>query len=203
VVETREYSEMRDAISHDWVTYLNCTIPECQVVVIPNQTSDPATWLKVYSIDAVILSNGEDLLVSPERDTVEYKIIRYALLTGIKIFGACRGMQVINKFFDGDLPENLDADYEINHVATKHTVDIIDERYRRGSSDQITVNSYHRQGIRNSMLSDQLRPFAICGDLVEGLYHPDYPVLGVQWHPERAGSCREYDEELIKKVFFS
>jgi len=201
VIETREYSETRDAISHDWVTYLKCAIPECQVVVIPNQTTDPATWLKVYSIDGVILSNGEDLLVSPERDKVEYEIIRYALENRIKLFGACRGMQVINKYFDGDLPENIEACYGISHVATKHTVDIIDELYRTGSSDRITVNSYHRQGVRKTMLSNQLRPFAICDDIVEGLYHPNYSVLGIQWHPERAGSCREYDEWLIRNFF--
>ena len=33
--------------------------------------------------------------------------------------------------------------------------------------------------------------------VVEALYHEKLPIVGVQWHPERANSSSELDSKLI------
>jgi len=49
------------------------------------------------------------------------------------------------------------------------------------------------------MIASGLKVFALSEDeLVEGLYHPDYPLLGIQWHPERSGATAGFDSRLIQ-----
>jgi putative glutamine amidotransferase len=61
-----------------------------------------------------------------------------------------------------------------------------------------TVNSYHDLQIGPDDLAPELVPFALAPDrTVEGFYHPRLPLLGVMWHPERAGPrCVQLDTLL-------
>jgi len=79
-----------------------------------------------------------------------------------------------------------------------HTVRIIDEKTSKFlNKKKIMVNSYHNQGMDNNSLSPELKPFAISEDgIIEGIYHPKYPIAGVLWHPERKST----DEEINKKI---
>jgi N5-(cytidine 5'-diphosphoramidyl)-L-glutamine hydrolase len=201
VVENQEYTETRDAISHDWVRFFETIIPDCLIAVIPTQTSDPKQWLKHYSIDGVVLSNGEDISASPDRDRLEYEIIRHCLKSRIKVFGACRGLQVINRYFGGGRPTELKKTVGVNHIATSHVVQIVDKKYRYDCLDEISVNSYHQQGVLNTDLSPDLQPFAVCEDVIEGLYHPTHSIVAVQWHPERVSDSNDYDEWLVRNYF--
>jgi gamma-glutamyl-gamma-aminobutyrate hydrolase PuuD len=46
-------------------------------------------------------------------------------------------------------------------------------------------------------LAPTLRPFAIAEDqTMEGVYHPELPIAGVMWHPERWDSPTQLDKIL-------
>ena len=67
---------------------------------------------------------------------------------------------------------------------------------------KLKVNSFHRQGIIEKCLSDKFDIFAKTRKgTVEGFYHRRYPIIGIQWHPERKSPSRTFDRMLIKNIF--
>ena len=209
-----EHSEPRDAISHDWIRYLD----ELQLapILIPNALHDPLALVERTGVQALIWTGGGDVPEQGDsaprldkdgglellRDRTERSLVRWALDSNIPVLGVCRGMQFLNVYFGGglirDFPE--DAGSSDPHVGTRHKVEIIDPKYRRliGSSSVMT-NSFHQRAVTLSTLSAELRPFAqASGEIVEGLYHPHQPLVGIQWHPERPGSAADADRQLIK-----
>ena len=52
------------------------------------------------------------------------------------------------------------------------------------------------------MLGKDLHPFAISDSdqTVEGIFHSNFPILGVMWHPERNIDL-ESEKNLIKNTF--
>ena len=58
------------------------------------------------------------------------------------------------------------------------------------------------QVINNDMLGKDLHPFAISDSdqTVEGIFHSNFPILGVMWHPERNIDL-ESEKNLIKNTF--
>ncbi len=38
---------------------------------------------------------------------------------------------------------------------------------------------------------------SVADGIVEGLYHPQLPVLAVQWHPERPNPATQFDVEIL------
>ncbi len=128
------------------------------------------------------------------------------------ILGICRGMQLLNVFFGGTLSQDLgranlahlgkDSLDQYHEVATAEN-----SMMRVLYGERITVNSYHHQaadrigkGFRVTMESDD--------DVAEALEHQQFPILAVQWHPERirhALGCADGDalfhafSEWVKK----
>jgi putative glutamine amidotransferase len=214
VVQSVGYKDDRDAISHDWISYLDKLklIP----ILIPNVLDDPVAYLEKQGADALILSNGNDVGlcnhdndltssdVSPERDKTESKLLKHAMGKKIPVLGVCRGMQFINVFFRGGLRKiELKTNNKNGHVNCTHQVEIIDEHFNVLTGDSMDVNSFHNFGINESNLSQDLRVFAINEDdgFCEGLYHPDLPILGMQWHPERSNPAFKEDLQLIENFF--
>ena len=135
------------------------------------------------------------------------KLIEIAIERKLPLFGNCRGGQFINVFFKGKLIQNIKEKTGINHVNAKHKVKITDKNAGFLGNKEFIVNSYHEQGIMKGILSSELKEFAITDDgIIEGVYHPKYPIAGVLWHPERPGSDKEADKRLIeafiKRKFF-
>ena len=212
-VENTGYKESRDAISHDWIRLLS----KYQVtpLLIPNVLTNLQELLDEFQFSALLLSNGNnigpindnekhlDIIdVSADRDKTEHEIIEFAVKNRIPILGVCRGMQIINTHFGGELVRDL-SEIGLNpdtHVAKDHETTFTDSKFRDkiGTAGAVT-NSYHRNAVTLSTLSKQLCPFALAGDnIVEGLYHPDLPIIGIQWHIERSNPAAEIDETLIK-----
>ena len=201
VTSDSQFHEKRDGISHDWLRFLRSI--ELEPVLIPNFVNEKES----YDIKALILSNGNDIGLfdndgkdssdlSCERDETELWLIRHAIKNKIPVLGVCRGMQFINGYFGGGLKKINDL---MSHVSNNHAVDIIDSKFVSILGNQPTVNSFHKFGIFEDSISKNLRIFALHSQhqICEGLYHPELPVMGIQWHPERKCPNDEKNRLLI------
>lgn len=179
------------------------------LIPIPNSTKDVEKYFKDFFIEGVILTGGNDvdpsfyggektenLEIVPLRDKIEEDLIKIAIKKNIPVLGVCRGMQFINVFFKGRLSSI------INHVSIDHSIQITENNFKKILGEEIYVNSYHNQGIFLKDLSPELKIFAQTKDnLIEGIYHPKYSLLGIQWHPERGNSTNLANDELITNFF--
>jgi gamma-glutamyl-gamma-aminobutyrate hydrolase PuuD len=88
----------------------------------------------------------------------------------------------------------------VAHARASHRVCVCDSQAEEMlKCREMTVNSFHHQGIRESQLSPALRLMARSDDdIVEALYHPHLPIAGVQWHPERGGDAKDKNAKLIQ-----
>jgi gamma-glutamyl-gamma-aminobutyrate hydrolase PuuD len=213
VVEAPGYSETRDAISHDWVRFLS--LKGITLLLIPNVLSDPVDYVKQMKVSALILSSGNNVGpldstekryegddVSLERDTTENELIDFAIESKMPLLGVCRGMHMLNVHFGGGVVRDLTDVCGVgnHHAGSTHNIRITDERWRdRLGTSYAATNSFHRQAITRSTLSSQLSSFALAdNDVVEGVYHPDLPIIGIQWHPERKSPSNDIDHIIIE-----
>lgn len=135
--------------------------------------------------DGLILTGGGDLFdISnrPEdkiRDELENKLISYCLDSNMQILGVCRGMQMVNKYFDGTLKKVKE------HIG-EHVL-----------SDGRKVNSYHNYAI--DRLGKGLEIVATSYDsVIEEIRYKD-KIFAQMHHPERRMS--KYDVSFIKGFF--
>ena len=165
--------------------------------------ADPIVTLhpeSVYTFDGLILPGGEDICPSyfnqpvidtrksdPDLDRLQLHILYQFLHTHKPILGICKGMQLINVFFGGDLNQHVDSenlhqwngeDQWHETVVTKHSV--LEELY----STYFKVNSAHHQSI-DTIGQDLSIIQASTDGVTEAIQHERLPILGVQWHPER------------------
>lgn len=159
--------------------------------------------------DALLLSGGDDIppYVFGEEtlnETVMADDIRfeyeYALLTAFlaaqkPVFGICRGVQVINCFFGGDIYQDLPAQLGVCHRndGLVHCVQTsAGSQLRLLLGPHALVNSTHHQAIRR--VAPGFLVSAVSDDgVIEGIEHESLPVFGVQFHPEQM-TPGAYDE---------
>ena len=202
VTDANRYKETRDALSHDWVDYINEILPQSFLIPIPNNLSVIDQWLFALGLDALVLSNGNDIGEYRKRDETERVAIRFAIKHKLPIIGFCRGLQMINEYFGGKLTKDLKKATSVSHVATNHAVDIIDQSFQEIFNAQtLNVNSFHNCGITEHQLGQSLKAFAVSPDkVVEGLIHEELPILAIQWHPERDNQSSLFNKKIIKKL---
>lgn len=127
-----------------------------------------------------------------DRDELELRLIEAYRRTGKPILAICRGLQVLNVAFGGTLIQDIPTWCGANHTKTEHGV-----RVTAGSllhdltgARDLRVNSYHHQCVPADGLAAAFVPTAVwtgCGvTMIEAFEQPGYPLLAVQWHPERA-----------------
>ena len=154
----------------------------------------------VYSFDGLILPGGGDICPSyfnqpvidtrksdPDLDRLQFHILYQFLHTHKPVLGICKGMQLINVFFGGDLNQHTDSenlhqwkgeDQWHETVAAKHSV--LETLY----GTYFKVNSAHHQSI--DTIGQDLSIVQTSADgVAEAIQHDRLPILGVQWHPER------------------
>ena len=134
--------------------------------------------------------------VIPERDQLEFELLRAALKIDLPLLAICRGIQVLNVGLGGTLYTHIqdqlpDAikhdwypDYPRDRIA--HTVSVAPNTklHQILGDSEVPVNSLHHQGI--DKLGQGLEPIATAPDgLVEAVEVASARfALGVQWHPE-------------------
>lgn len=123
------------------------------------------------------------------RDRAELELFRVFYQAGRPILGICRGMQLINVALGGTLIQDLPPKQKIFHSSTQGDVVhpvfspegfALNQLY----GPVFSVNSAHHQAL--DQLGEGLRAAAWSeSGVVEAVDLPGYPLLGVQFHPER------------------
>ena len=203
VVQADEYVDPRDALSQDWAKYFAHSLPDAVLLAVPNQLETLGIWLSVVRPDFVVLSNGDNWGEVPERDQVEISLIEYAVKRKIPILGVCRGWQVLNIHFGGGVVPVGGA--QRDHVSNDHSVNIVGQPFIELAGTSSTgVNSFHDYGVTHSQLSSDFEPFAVADDgVIEGAVHFEFPVLAIQWHPERSGDMIAFGTKLMRELVSS
>ncbi len=191
------YREERDAISHDWLTFLARF--DLTLIFAPNNSAVTSILLRELNPSHVLLTGGDNVAATSAqsgsvRDEVERQILDYAVGNNARVFGTCRGLQFTNVYFGGAVTKDLKAAIPGEmHVGERHRIVLPD-------TDQTeTVNSFHDQGVMRHQVAAALHPFAFSEQgVVEAVRHRDRPILAVQWHPERDGSAEKLDRELLR-----
>jgi N5-(cytidine 5'-diphosphoramidyl)-L-glutamine hydrolase len=180
VTEATGYVEPRDSISHDWLKRLG----EWGMVPfpVPNLLNDTASYIAAIAPDLLVLTGGDDLGATPDRDRAETELFDIALGRGLPVLGVCRGLQFINQRFGGSTVEIA------GHVAVSHKVGFSPCWQPQYGNEDI-VNSYHNLAIAPDGLGAALEVTATDSDgLIEAARHSELPVAGIMWHPERAAA---------------
>ncbi|PON95666.1 Peptidase C [Trema orientale] len=170
--------------------------------------------LSPEELEEVRKSHADDTAIDKEKDSIELKLVKLCLKRGIPYFGICRGSQILNVACGGTLyqdigkelsktcPKNLRVshmDYS-NYDGHRHTINPVENtplhKWFKSSlgqnpSGEISVNSYHHQGVKK--LANRFVPMAFAPDgLIEGFYDPNAYnpqegkfLVGLQFHPER------------------
>ncbi len=188
-------------------------------VLLPPNEADLSDWIAL--VDGFVFTGGTDidptlyggdpshpnlLKVSRERDDTEMELIRRVMEDGaIPALFICRGMQLLNVFYGGDLHEHIpdvqnpDIHRGDDGFWTVQPVDV-----DRGSklfevmgTDHVKTYSGHHQGVKT--VADGLVVSALAPDgIVEGLEVAGHPYsLAVQWHPEVSAA----DDPSQQKLF--
>ncbi|KAK4527316.1 hypothetical protein GAYE_SCF38G5238 [Galdieria yellowstonensis] len=167
-------------------------------------------------IEKIKEKHSGDTKVDKEKDSIEFALCRRCIAKGIPFLGICRGSQIMNVALGGTLYFDVELqlkssvkhiDYD-NYDGHRHPVTIVPGTplYEWFGQEEILVNSYHHQGIKD--LGRLLSPMAFAPDgLIEGYYCPSTYnpkqgnfLVGLQFHPERMQESHITDSSPRKEV---
>ena len=159
-------------------------------------------------LDGLLLSGGHDVdpalygqellpccgPLSPAKDRAELALLERFLRLDKPVLALCRGMQLLNVYLGGTLYQDLDTQFptRVTHRQQPpydlpvHAVSVRPGGllYRIVGREQLAVNSYHHQAVRDTASPLSVQARAPDG-IVEAVALPGARfVLGVQWHPE-------------------
>jgi len=164
----------------------------------------------MHGIGGLLLSGGPDidptlygatpdpsagLDVCRPLDDLELRVLDYSLKHDMPVLAICRGMQLLNVAFGGQLVQDLSGHQEERGdeepIPSQHLMYLAPGAKAAaviGSAGFFRVNSLHHQGLREAQRSPQLMStaYSVNDGLIEGLESPQHSwVIGLQCHPER------------------
>ncbi len=153
------------------------------------------------SYDGLLLCGGSDTSpeyygqeingavdIDYERDASEVALCKAYIEAGKPIFGICRGFQLINIVFGGDMHQHIEnadrhtsgTEVDLVHGAIAKEGSLLYELYGKDFS----VNSHHHQAVNKVAEGFNVTVMSDDG-IIEAIEHKSLPIFGVQWHPER------------------
>lgn len=143
------------------------------------------------------VNEGDSKHVNPEMDRWELELIGEAEKLRMPVLGVCRGMQLISIACGGRMEQEVARLDLVDHpdlssmgteevYALRHEVEIVPGSRLASLAGQstVTVNNIHHQIVVDP---GTLKVSARSKDgVIEAVEtEDDWPVLGVQWHPEK------------------
>jgi gamma-glutamyl-gamma-aminobutyrate hydrolase PuuD len=154
----------------------------------------------------VVFTGGEDVTpelygeTSPkkvccnneERDSLERRVFNIADQHRIKMYGICRGTQIINVLLGGKMMHHVNGHGGVQHDITLASGNVVPATVSVNSlHHQMCVPSLHThilawstKRLSNVYVGDKDEEMLYHGPEVEAIYNPNFKCLGVQWHPE-------------------
>lgn len=128
--------------------------------------------------------------IDQARDDLEFDLLEFAVSRDLPVLGICRGSQLINIYFGGNLHQDIAEFYteipRIHSVWPRKKVRLTeDSRLQRILQARVIyVNALHHQAV--DTIGERLN---VVGEepagLVQAIEHPEREyMIGVQWHPE-------------------
>ena len=161
-----------------------------RLLPVPGDLKTARRLLEGITLDAVLLSGGNDLPqapgadhVDPQRDQVESWLLERAAAEATVVIGICRGAQMIAAAHGARLGSN-----PAGHAGTRHTVRATAAQSVPAWPRTFPVASHHRHVVTCDGFPQDLEILAVAeDDTVEAFAHRDLPWWGLMWHPEREG----------------
>ena len=146
--------------------------------VVRNDAFDAAdAGAYIGDYDAVLLSPGPG---NPASAGVSIPVVTAALAAGIPLLGVCLGHQAIAEALGGVVTH---AD-ELMHGKTS-LIEHDGSAFYDGVPQPFTATRYHSLAIVDSTVPDELVVTSRTeGGVIMGVRHAEFPIYGVQFHPE-------------------
>jgi putative glutamine amidotransferase len=149
---------------------------------------------------------------TPERDRFEIELIDNALRNKKPVLGICRGNQLLNVYFKGNLIFDLEKIKGVNHKKISetevryHNINIKKDTllFNIIKSEKGLITSTHHQAI--DKVGEKLMVNAYADDkTAEGIEYKNKTgkgfLLGIQWHPERFNDFNNIFSKNILLIF--
>ncbi len=202
--------------------YLNAVEQSGGLPIIMNLTSDPEVIAQYAELaDGFIFTGGDD--IDPcyfgetvhegfgdfirIRDIFELPLANQVIKTKKPMLGICRGIQLINVAYGGDLYQDIPIEFSKKtphrqnppYSVPTHPVEIVENTMLYdiiGKKDYAT-NSMHHQSVKR-VAKDWVASAYASDGTIEAIELPNYPfALGLQWHPEHMFET----DDAAKKIF--
>ncbi|TFG20257.1 MAG: aminodeoxychorismate/anthranilate synthase component II [Promethearchaeota archaeon] len=170
-----------DSFVYNLVNYFCQLAPNANITIEDNNIS--VEKVEEYSADKIIISPGPG---HPKYDTGTVIPIIKKYFKKIPILGICLGHQAIVESFG----ENQDLEYvgraKVGPMHGKESKVFHDqESIFEDIPNPLMVIRYHSLSAKSDLLPQELKITATADDgTIMGVRHKNYPVEGVQFHPE-------------------
>ena len=193
-------------------------------VLVPVITDIEALTAIVNGLDGLVMSGGGDINplyiqeepipalqdVDTYRDEYDLILLRLAINRQLPVMGICRGHQILNVAFGGDVYQDIHTQHNqklLKHSQTlpreqvSHSITLSESpsklRTMLDGENELLVNSFHHQAIKKP--APEFIATATAPDGInEAMEHPEKEIFSVQWHPEAMAAN---DDEQMLKLF--
>ncbi|MEG0708729.1 MAG: gamma-glutamyl-gamma-aminobutyrate hydrolase family protein [Longicatena sp.] len=157
-------------------TSLTCALKLCDALCIPGGYDIEPSYFNAQK-------DGNGTYYDNAMDSFDFLCLDAFYKQDKPILGICRGMQLINVYFQGNLKQHIDMSTHAPH--NLHEISIVKDTWlSKLYPTFINVNSYHHQVV--DILGKPLYACAYSKEYyVEALLHQNQKILAVQWHPEQ------------------
>jgi N5-(cytidine 5'-diphosphoramidyl)-L-glutamine hydrolase len=198
LVLNEDYYELREALDVNWGRLFNAL--DFLPIVLPMEYSFEK-YFDIVGVDGILLTGGNDLnslnpsKISKRRDAFEKRLIEYAIVNDVPVFGICRGMQIIGEFFGADFRKVE------NQVAIEHFIMPNKSSLYFNELNQINmVNSFHNYAI-NNLPDDILISATNENKMIKAIEHRTYKIFAQMWHSERKNKLSKNELNLIRAFY--
>ncbi|MEO8091406.1 MAG: gamma-glutamyl-gamma-aminobutyrate hydrolase family protein [bacterium] len=174
------------------------------VVLPPHDEIAEAPDEALELIEALLLAGGSDIDPASygappsdatvgarrERDRFEISLCRRAVEREMPLLGICRGLEILNVAYGGDLVQDLETAAVHMHtpgVFSDHEVELVpgSTAARAVGAERVAVRSHHHQGVGRLGEGLVVSGRSVGDGVIEAIEMPGHEfALGILWHAE-------------------